>query len=110
MEVQTLQVAWNLLEDVKNFLRQLQTKKLAIEANDVASKLKIDKAGAPEKAPGVRKARYPKKIFLAKAECPYRDYCQWKQPECIEPEKLIFINQWIKDWCKEYQIWIKKPK
>ena len=50
----------------------------------------------------------PKKIFLAKAESLYRDYCEWKR-EGVEPEKLSFSNRWLKDWCKEYQISIKKP-
>ena len=51
----------------------------------------------------------PKKIFLAKAKSLYRDYCEWKREECVKPEKLSFSNRWLKDWCKEYQISIKKP-
>ena len=35
-------------------------------------------------------------------------YCEWKR-EGVEPQKLSFSNGWLKDWCKEYQISIKKP-
>ena len=48
-------------------------------------------------------------IFLVKAESLYRDYCEWKHEEGVEPEKLSFSSRWLKDWCKEYQISIKKP-
>ena len=101
----------------------LITGKFEIEGNDVGNKFRITGAGAKKKCPSVRKelfdffidirsslkARLPKKIFLAKAESLYRDYCEWKREEGVEPEKLTFSNRWLKDWCKEYQISIKKP-
>ena len=55
------------------------------------------------------KERLQKKIFLAKAESLYLEYCKWKLEEGVEPEKLTFSNHWLKDWRKEYQISIKKP-
>ena len=100
----------------------LVTGKFGIEGNAVGNKFRVVEAGAPRKCSSVRKefidffidirsslkARLPKKIFLAKAESLYRDYCEWKR-EGVEPEKLSFSNRWLKDWCKEYQISIKKP-
>ena len=64
--------------------------KFDIEENDVANKYRVVGAGAPKKCLCVRKelleffidiksslkARLPKKIFLAKAESLYRDYCE----------------------------------
>lgn len=93
-----------------------------IEGNDVANKFRAAGAGARKKCPSVRKelfeffidirsslkARLPKKIFLAKAASLYNDYCEWKR-EGVEPEKLSFSNRWLKDWCIEYQISMKKP-
>ena len=100
----------------------LVTGKFEIEGNAVGNKFSVVGAAAPRKCPSVSKelfeffidirsslkARLPKKFFLAKAESLYRDYCEWKR-EGVEPEKLSFSNRWLKDWCKEYQISIKKP-
>ena len=97
------------------------TGKFEIEGNAVGNKIPVAGAGAPRKCPNVRKelfnffidiqsslkARLPKKIFLAKAESLYRDYCERKPEEGVEPEKLSFSNRWLKYWCKEYQIAIK---
>lgn len=93
----------------------LRTGKFAVESNDVATKFRNAGAGAPKKAPGVRKtpfeffidfrsslkARLPKKIFLGKAESLYYDYCEWESLEGVEPEKLALSNQWLLNWCKE---------
>ena len=71
----------------------LVTRKFEIEANVVGNKFCVVGAGAPRKCPSVRKklfdffidirsslkARLSKKIFLAKAESLYRDYCEWKR-------------------------------
>ena len=38
------------------------------------------------------KARLPKTFLLAMAESLYRDYCEWKRGEGVEPEKLGFSN------------------
>ena len=98
------------------------TGKFEIEGNAVGNKFRVAGAGVPRKFPSVRKklfdffidirsslkAKFPKKIFLAKTESLYRDYCKWKR-EVVEPQKLSFSNRWLKDWCKEYQISIKKP-
>ena len=81
--------------------------KFYIEGNDVANKYCVAGSGAPQKSPSVRKklfeffidimsslkARLPKKIFPTKAESLYRDYCEWKCKEGVEPEKLSFCNQ-----------------
>ena len=94
-----------------------------IEGNAIGTKFRIQGAGAPKKFPSVRKelfeffidirsslkARLPKKIFLAKARSIYENYCEWQRQEGIEPEKLSFSNRWLKEWCKEYQISMKKP-
>ena len=108
---------------VRRYEEPLVTGKFEIAGNAVGNKFHAVLAGAPRKCPNVRKefsdifidirsslkARLPKKIFLAKAESLYRDYCEWKREEGVEPEKLSFSNRWLKDWCKEYQISIKKP-
>ena len=71
----------------------LVTGKFEIEGNAVENKFRIVGAGAPRKWPSVRKelfdffidiqsslkARLPKKIFQAKVQSLYRDYCQWKR-------------------------------
>ena len=71
----------------------LVTGKFEIEGNAVGNKFRVVGAGAPRKCPSVRKelfdffidiqsslkARLPKKIFQAKVESLYRDYCQWKR-------------------------------
>ena len=49
------------------------------------------------------------KMFCAKAESLHHDYCEWKRQEGIKPEKLTFSNWLLRDWCKDYQISIKKP-
>ena len=54
------------------------------------------------------KARLPEKIFLERAESLYRDSFEWKRKD-VKPEMLSFSNRWLEDWCKEYQISIKKP-
>ena len=94
-----------------------------IEGNAVGNKFRIAGAGAPKKCVSVRrelfdffidirstlKGRLPKKIFIAKAKSLYEDYCEWKREEGVEPETMLFSNRWLKDWCKEYQISMKKP-
>ena len=104
---------------VRRCEKLLVTGKFEIEGNAVGNKFRVVGAGAPSVRKELfyffidicssLKARLPKKIFLAKAESLYRDYCEWKREEGVEPEKLSFSNRWLKDWCKEYQISIKKP-
>ena len=107
---------------VRRYEEPLVTGKFEIAGNAVGNKFHAVVAGAPRKCPNVRKefsdifidirsslkARLPKKIFLAKTESLYHDYCERKR-EGVEPEKLSFGNRWLKHWCKEYQISIKKP-
>ena len=85
-----------------------------IKGNDVSNKFTVAGAGAPKKAIDLRnklyqyfidirsslKARLPKNIFLA--------YCKLQREQGQEPPKLTFSNRWPKDWCKEYQISMKK--
>ena len=90
----------------------LVTGKFEIEGNAVGNKFSVVIAGGHRNIIDIRsslKARLPKKIFLTKAESLYRDYWECKREEGVEPEKLSFSNQWLKDWCKRYQISIKKP-
>eukprot|EP00794_Sanderia_malayensis_P015578 gene15578-17152_t len=94
----------------------LVTGKFEIEGNDVGNKFRVAGAGAPKKCPSVRKELFDFFIdirssltIVTKAESLHRDYCEWKREEGVEPEKLTFSNRWLKDWCKEYQISIKKP-
>ena len=87
----------------------LVTGKFEIEGNAVGNKFSVVIAGAHRNI-DIRsslKARLPKKIFLTKAESLYRDYWECKREEGVEPEKLSFSNQWLKDWCKRYQISLK---
>ena len=46
------------------------------------------------------KARLPKKILLSKVESLYRDYCEWKREEDVEPENRSFRKEWLKDGAK----------
>ena len=99
------------------------TRKFEIRGNAIRNKFCVVGAGAPRKFSSVRiklfdffldirfslKARLPKKIFLGKAESLYRNCCEWKREDGVEPEKLNFSNRWLKDWCKYYQVSIKKP-
>lgn len=120
----------NDTEDFKSCLKfvgrceeLLKNGKFDIEGNSSQSKFRVLGAGAPKRCLGVRrelfeffidirsclKARLPKKIFLAKAKSLYDEYCEWKRQEGLEPKKLTFSNRWLKDWCREYQISMKRP-
>ena len=101
----------------------LTTGKFNIEGNDVNNTFRVAGAGAPKKVIEVRtelfqyfvdirsslKARLPKKIFLTKAKSQYESYCESKREEGEEPPTMLFSNRWLSDWCKEYQVSIKKP-
>ena len=98
------------------------TEQFDIEGNDVSNKFIVAGAAAPKKAIDLRnelfeyfidftsslKARLPKNIFLAKAMSLYIEYCKLQRKQGQEPPKLKFSNCWLKDWCKEYQISMKK--
>ena len=49
-----------------------------------------------------------KKYFLAKARSLYTEYWKLQCEQGQEPRKLTFSNRCLKDWCKEYQISMKK--
>ena len=94
-----------------------------IEGNDVAGKFRVLGAGAPKKAVEVRKAlfeyfidirsvlkaRLSKGLLVAKIRSLYQEYCEQQRKQGIEPEKLTFSNRWLKDWCREHHISMKKP-
>ena len=101
----------------------LTTGQLDIEGNYVSNKFGVSGAGAPKKAIVLKnklfqyfidirsslKARLPKNIFLAKARSLYTKYCKLQREQGQEPPKRTFSSRWLKDWCKEYQISMKKP-
>ena len=112
----------SFVQFVRRYEELLVTGKFKIEGNAVGNKFCVVGADTPRKCSSVRKelfdffidmrsslkTRLPKKIFLAKVESLYPNYCEWKREEGAEPEKLSFSNRWLKDWCKEYQISIEK--
>ena len=101
----------------------LETSQFDIEGNNIAGKFRVVGAGAPKKAVEIRKvlfeyfidirsalkARLPKALFLGKTKLLYEEYCEQQRKQIIEPEKLIFSNQWLKDWFREHQTSMKKP-
>ena len=101
----------NWLRFIRRFEELLVTGKLEIENNVVGNKSRIVARGAPRKCPSMRKelfiniwpslkARLPKKILLSKVESLYRDYCEWKREEDVEPENRSFRKEWLKDGAK----------
>ena len=93
-----------------------------MEGNDIAGKFRMLRAGAPKKAVEVRKVIFEYFIDIRSTlKAGYQKYCSLlKESRCmkntvssnengIEPEKLTFSNQQLKDWCREHQISVKKP-
>ena len=58
---------------------------------------------------GCLKGRLSKKLFKAQAKKFYQQWLQEQPDDVPKDEKLKFSDQWIKFWCQEYNVSLKKP-
>ena len=80
------------------------TKQFDIERNEVSNKFRVAGAGPPKKAIDLRNELSQYFIDIRSSL-----YCKLQREQGQEAPKLTFSNRWLKDWCKEHQISMKKP-
>ena len=97
--------------------------KFDIEGNCSKKHFRVAGAGPPTKAVEVRnslfeyfidvrtalKGRLPKKLFLAKAKELLQSYNEERRKRREDPETILFSNRWLKGWCKQFHVSMKRP-